>query len=119
MNPIVKICGINSHDALDAALAAGADMVGLVRFAKSPRHLALEDGRALSTRARGKALRVALVVDPDDDALADTVEAFDPDLLQLHGSESPERVAEIRSRFGRPVMKAVGIADEGDLAAVR
>jgi len=118
MNPIVKICGITSHDALDAALAAGADMVGLVRFPRSPRHLKLEEGRALSTRARGKALRVALVVDPDDAALGEIVEAFDPDLLQLHGSESPERAADIRARFGRPVMKAVGIADERDLALI-
>src|ERR687890_785656 len=118
MDPAVKICGINSLDALDAALAAGADMVGLVRFAKSPRHLGLEEGRALSGHARGKALRVALVVDADDAALAETVEALDPDLLQLHGSETPERVAAIRARFGRPVMKAVGIAEQEDLAAV-
>jgi phosphoribosylanthranilate isomerase len=118
MDPIVKICGINSLDALDAALSAGADMVGLVRFGRSPRHLGLDEGRALSARTRGKALRVALVVDADDAALAETVEAFDPDLLQLHGSETPERVAAIRARFGRPVMKAVGIAVPGDLAAI-
>ena len=118
MDPVVKICGINSPEALDAALAAGADMVGLVRFPKSPRHLGLQEGRALSARARGKALRVALVVDADDAALAEIVEAFDPDLLQLHGSETPERVADIRARFGRPVMKAVGIAVPGDLAAI-
>ena len=118
MNPIVKICGINSHDALDAALAAGADMVGLVRFGRSPRHLGLEEGGALSARARGKALRVALVVDSDDQELGEIVEAFDPDLLQLHGSETPERVADIRARFDRPVMKAVGIASAGDLAAI-
>src|ERR687894_1731070 len=118
MNPIVKICGINNHDALDAALEAGADMIGLVRFERSPRHLGVEEGRALSSRARGKALRVALVVDADDGALGEVVEAFDPDLLQLHGSETPERVAAIRSRFGRPVMKAVGIAEAADLAAL-
>ena len=118
MDPIVKVCGINSVAALDAALAAGADMVGLVRFERSPRHLRLQEGRALSARARGKALRVALVVDADDAALAETVEALDPDLLQLHGSETPERVAAIRARFGRPVMKAVGIGDQADLAAI-
>ena len=114
----VKICGINSLAALDAALAADADMVGLVRFERSPRHLGLEEGRALSARARGKALRVALVVDADDAALAETIEAFDPDLLQLHGSETPGRVAAIRARFGRPVMKAVGIAEQADLAFI-
>ena len=68
MNPIVKICGLTSPEALDAALAAGADMVGLVRFEKSPRHLDLEQGRALSLRARGRAERLALVVDADDAA---------------------------------------------------
>ena len=119
MDPIVKICGLNSFDALDAALGTGADMVGLVRFERSPRHLGLEEGRALSARARGKALRVALVVDADDGALGEVVEAFDPDLLQLHGSETPERVAVIRARFGRPIMKAVGIASADDLAAIK
>jgi phosphoribosylanthranilate isomerase len=118
MTPLVKICGINSFEALDAALTAGADMIGLVRYERSPRHLTPEEGRALSARARGKALRVALVVDADDAALAETVEALDPDLLQLHGSETPERVAAIHARFGQPVMKAVGIAEEGDLAAI-
>jgi phosphoribosylanthranilate isomerase len=118
MNPIVKICGIHSLEALDAALAAGADMVGLVRFPKSPRHLGLEEGRALSAQARGKALRVALMVDADDAALAETIEAFDPDLLQLHGSETPERVADVRARFGRPVIKAIGIASADDLATI-
>ena len=118
MNPIVKICGLTSLAALDAALAAGADMVGLVRFEKSPRHLELEQGRALSLRARGKAERVALVVDADDAALDAVVAAFDPDLLQLHGAETPERVAAIRARLERPVMKAIGIASAADLAAV-
>jgi phosphoribosylanthranilate isomerase len=118
MSPVVKICGLNSLEALDAALAAGADMVGLVRFARSPRHVDLAHGRALSLRARGKAVRVALVVDADDQALAETVEALDPDLLQLHGSETPQRVAEIQARFGRPVMKAIGIAEEADVAAL-
>lgn len=118
MNPIVKICGLTSPEALDAALAAGADMVGLVRFERSPRHLDLEEGRALSLRARGKAERVALVVDADDAALDAVVAAFDPDLVQLHGAETPERVAAIRARLKRPVMKAIGIASAADLAAV-
>jgi phosphoribosylanthranilate isomerase len=118
MASLVKICGINSQEALDTAIEAGADMIGLVRFEKSPRHLGLDEGRALSARARGKALRVSLVVDADDAELARVVEAFDPDLLQLHGSETPERAAAIRGRFGRPVMKAVGIAGPGDLATI-
>jgi phosphoribosylanthranilate isomerase len=118
VTPLVKICGLRSLDALDAALAAGADMVGLVRFPKSPRHLDLEEGRVLSAHAKGKALRVALVVDADDAELDTIIAALDPDLLQLHGSESPERVAAIRARYGRPVMKAVGIGDADDLAAL-
>src|SRR4051812_35243737 len=116
MNTLVKICGLSTPETLDAALQAGADLVGFVRFAKSPRHVELDIGRALSAQARGKALRVALVVDADDAALAATVEALDPDILQLHGSETPERATAIRARFGRPVMKAVGIADRTDLA---
>lgn len=116
--PLVKICGISTPEALDAALSAGADLVGFVRFPKSPRHLSLAEGRLLSQRAKGRAERVALVVDADDAALAEVVEALDPDVLQLHGSETPERVAEIRRRFGRPVMKAIGVAQAGDLDAL-
>jgi phosphoribosylanthranilate isomerase len=116
MNSLVKICGLNSIEALDAALAAGADLVGFVFYPRSPRHLELAEARALSARAKGKALRVALTVDANDAELAAVMEAIDPDLLQLHGEEPPERVAEIKSGFGRPVMKAIGIASEGDLA---
>jgi phosphoribosylanthranilate isomerase len=118
MTPLVKICGLSTPEALDAALEAGADMIGLVRFPKSPRHVGLEEGHTLSTRAKGKALRVALVVDADDAALEAVVAALDPDLIQLHGAETPERVAAIRARFGRPVMKAVGIAETTDLAQI-
>ena len=76
---------------------AGADLVGFVRYPRSPRHLTLDEGRALSARAKGKAVRVALTVDADDEELANILEALDPDLLQLHGEETPERVAEIRA----------------------
>jgi phosphoribosylanthranilate isomerase len=118
MTPLVKICGLNSVEALDAALGAGADLVGFVRYPRSPRHLGLNEAGSLSGRAKGKALRVALTVDASDGELADIVAALDPDLLQLHGDETPARVAAIRARFGRPVMKAVGIAEENDLAAL-
>ena len=91
--PLIKICGLSTPETLDAALAAGVDWVGFVRFARSPRHVALEAARILSERARGRAGRVVLLVDPDDAALAAAVEAIDPDVIQLHGSESPERVA--------------------------
>jgi len=118
MIPLVKICGLSTPETLDAALGAGADMVAFVHFPKSPRHVELDAGRPLSTRARGRAQRVLLVVDADDALLAGAVEALDPDLIQLHGGETPDRVATIRVRFGRPVMKAVGIAEAADLAAV-
>jgi phosphoribosylanthranilate isomerase len=115
MDKLVKICGLSTPETLDAALSAGADWVGFVRFPKSPRHVSLETGRDLSARAKGRALRVVLLVDADDASIQEAVDAFDPDLLQLHGHESPDRVAAIRSRFGRPVMKAVGIAEAADL----
>jgi phosphoribosylanthranilate isomerase len=115
LSSLVKICGLSTHEALDAALAAGADLVGVVRYPRSPRHVSLDEGRALSAYAKGKALRVALTVDADDRELEDIVAAIDPDILQLHGEETRERVAEVRTRFKRPVMKAVGIAEERDL----
>ncbi|MDV2983752.1 UNVERIFIED_CONTAM: phosphoribosylanthranilate isomerase [Methylobacteriaceae bacterium AG10] len=114
----VKICGLGTEATLDAALEAGADLVGFVHFPRSPRHVTLEQGRDLARRARGRAERVVLLVDPDDAILAAAIDALDPDLIQLHGKESPQRVAEIRARTGRPVMKAVGIAAAGDLAAL-
>lgn len=118
MTPLVKICGLSTPETLDAALDVGTDMIGLVRFPRSPRHVSLETGAALAGRARGRAAVVALLVDPDDAELARTIEALRPDLLQLHGHETPERVGEIRARFGVPVMKAVGIADEADVAGI-
>jgi phosphoribosylanthranilate isomerase len=114
----VKICGLSTEATLDAALDAGADLVGFVHFPRSPRHVALDRGGRLAGRARGRAERVVLLVDPDDTLLQDAVAALDPDLIQLHGRETPERVAEIRARTGRPVMKAVGIALTEDLRAL-
>ncbi len=114
----VKICGLTTPDALDAALAAGADLVGFVHFPKSPRHLPLERAPALAAQVRGRALKVALVVNAGDAELAEVIAALDPDLLQLHGRESPERVAEIRARFGRPVMKALPVAVRSDLVSL-
>lgn len=114
----IKICGLKTFEALDAALAEGADMIGLVFFPKSPRHVDLPTAAALADRARGHARVVTLVVDADDALLADIAAQVKPDLIQLHGAETPERVAQIRARFGIPVMKAVGIAGPQDLAAL-
>jgi phosphoribosylanthranilate isomerase len=117
MTPIVKICGLSSAPAVEAALRAGADVVGFVFFARSPRHVAFEAARALGARARGRARIAALSVDADDEALARIVEALAPDVLQLHGRETPARVKEIGRRFACATMKAVGVAAPGDLAA--
>jgi phosphoribosylanthranilate isomerase len=119
MSVLVKICGLKTSQALDVALEAGADLVGFVFFAPSPRHVGAEAARALGERVRGRAQKVALSVDASDDELAASIEALAPDLLQLHGKETPERVATVRARFGLPVMKALPIAERSDLAAIR
>ncbi|TVR09243.1 MAG: phosphoribosylanthranilate isomerase [Salinarimonadaceae bacterium] len=115
---VVKICGLSTRETLQAALDAGADMVGFVRFPRSPRHVELDAARDLCALAKGRALVVALTVDADDAELAAIVEDMAPDMLQLHGRESPERVAEIRALFGVPVMKATGVAERADLDAL-
>jgi phosphoribosylanthranilate isomerase len=111
----VKICGLSDPESVDAALAAGADLLGFVFFPRSPRHLSLDQALPLMRRAAGRAARVALLVDPDQGLLDDVVCTLDPDFLQLHGQESPERVAEIRASYGIPVIKAVGIGGRADL----
>jgi phosphoribosylanthranilate isomerase len=115
MVPIVKICGLSTPETLEAALAAGADMVGLVFFAKSPRHVTLERGAALARQAAGRAEVVALTVDMSDTELGALVDAVHPDWLQLHGGEGLDRVAAIRKLTGRQVMKALPISDRTDL----
>src|SRR3954463_6593855 len=114
MTVLVKICGLNSPDTLDVALDCCADMVGFVFFPPSPRNVALSAARMLAKRVRGRALKVALSVDASDADLADSIAALKPDLLQLHGGETPERVAHVRKRFGIGVMKAVPIAQHAD-----
>lgn len=111
----VKICGLSTPDTLRAALDAGAAMVGLVFFPKSPRHVPLDRARELAALARGRAAIVILTVDASDDELAGLVEEIRPDWLQLHGREKPDRVGAVRARFGLPVMKAVGVATRADL----
>jgi phosphoribosylanthranilate isomerase len=117
MSLIVKICGLSTEETVDAALAAGADMVGFVFFPRSPRFVPIDRAATLAARARGRAAVVALAVDMDDAGLAGIVAAVEPDWLQLHGSETAERVARVREAFGRPVMKAVGVRAAADLAA--
>jgi phosphoribosylanthranilate isomerase len=117
MTTEVKICGLRSEPALDAALAGGADYIGFVFYPRSPRNIPPAAARALAAKARGRAKVVALFVDPDDALLADVVDTVAPDILQLHGAETPERVAEVARRFGKPVMKAVAIATPDDVTA--
>ena len=114
MPSTIKICGLSTADTLRAALDAGADMVGFVFFERSPRFVGLDHARELAAVARGRAKIVALSVDASDRTLATIVARISPDLMQLHGTESPERVAEIRRTFDAPVMKALGVADAGD-----
>lgn len=113
--PKIKICGVNTPAALDATIAARADFVGLNLFPPSPRHVAPATAAALAARAGGRIASVGLFVDPDDAQLAEVVAAVPLDAVQLHGEETPERVAQIRARFGRPVWKAVSIAAQGDV----
>ena len=114
----VKICGLRDAIMLQAAVDAGASYVGLVFFPKSPRNVSIEDAAALAHAVPAGIAKVALVVDADD-ALLDAITAQVPlDILQLHGHETPQRVQEIRARYGLPVMKAVGVADADDLAAL-
>jgi phosphoribosylanthranilate isomerase len=113
----VKICGLRTPADVEAAARAGAAYAGFVFFPPSPRHLALADARAAALAAPAGLAKVALTVDADDATLDAILAAVPLDMLQLHGAETPGRLAEIRARYGLPVMKAVGLADAGDLAA--
>ena len=114
----VKICGLRTPADVAAVARAGAAYAGFVFFAKSPRNLTLPEARLAAMAAPVGLARVALTVDADDTTLDAIVEAVPLDILQLHGGESPGRVDEVRSRYGLPVMKALGVADEGDLPAI-
>jgi len=114
----VKICGLRTAADVEAVARAGAAYAGFVFFPRSPRHLTLPEARIAALAAPPGLAKVALTVDADDAVLDAIVDAVPLDMLQLHGHESPDRVAEVRARYRLPVMKALGIADEGDLAAI-
>jgi phosphoribosylanthranilate isomerase len=116
MSTAIKICGLSTVPTLAAALDAEADMVGFVFFEKSPRCVTSAQARDLAARARQRAEIVALCVDAEDEALAAIIAATEPDYLQLHGRESPERVAQIQRKFGVSAIKAIGIAEAADFA---
>ena len=118
MTLLVKICGLSTRETLDAALEAGADMVGFVFFPPSPRHLSLDTARELAKGVKQRAIKVVLTVDADDATLEGIVEALAPDILQLHGHETPARVSGIKRKFGREVMKALPVERASDLATL-
>ena len=114
----VKFCGLTRPADVEAAAKAGAAYVGFVFFPKSPRHLTPEQARALALAVPPGIAKVALTVDMDDAGIDAVLDSVPVDLLQLHGRETPERVAAVKSRTGLPVMKAVGVAGPEDLAAL-
>ena len=114
----IKICGLKTDAALAAALAGGASHVGFIFFPKSPRNIAPAEAGRLREVAFGRAIAVAVSVDAGDDFLDDIVAEMAPDMLQLHGEESAERVAAVKARYGLPVMKALSVREAADLDAV-
>ncbi len=119
MSVKVKICGLKTQPALDAALEAGADYFGLVFYPPSPRNVDHESAATLTARGRGRAHSVALLVNPDDDTVKQIYDIVEPDLLQLHGSETPERLEEIRAIANRPLIKAVKVETAADVQSAR
>jgi len=118
MGVLVKICGITSVEAADAAVKARADFAGMVFHRTSPRYLNPIQAGGIAERLRSRLRTVALLIDPNDDEIAGVVTVVKPDFLQLHGSETPARVGAIKSRFGFPVIKAFSIAEANDFANV-
>ncbi|RWC59678.1 phosphoribosylanthranilate isomerase [Mesorhizobium sp.] len=115
----IKICGLKTDGAMAAALAGGASHVGFIFFAKSPRYVEPAEAGRLREAARGKAMAVAVTVDASDAFLDDIVAKMQPDMLQLHGAETPERVAELKARYGLPVMKALPLGEAADLDRIK
>lgn len=115
----IKICGLKTDTAMAAALAGGASHVGFIFFAKSPRFVDPAEAGRLRQAAIGKAKAVAVTVDADDDFLDDIVARMQPDMLQLHGSETPVQVAELKTRYGLPVMKVLSVSEAADLERIR
>lgn len=119
MPPVnVKICGLTTVEAVQETVAAGADYIGLVFFPKSPRNLDFDTAQRLAQQVPSHVKTVALMVNPSDDFLRELLEHVDVDILQLQGSESAERVREIKELSGKPVIKALGVSSQDDLATL-
>jgi phosphoribosylanthranilate isomerase len=115
----VKICGLSTAETMEAALSAGADMVGLNFYPKSSRYVTPEKAAKLAAQARGRTKIVVLVVDADDALIKSIVSAVGPDYIQVHGSETPARVAEIAQTFGLPVIKVIKVKEASDVASAK
>lgn len=118
MKPLVKICGLKTPEAIKAAIDNGAQYIGFIFFAKSPRHLSIEKAELLRPLVKKPVKLVAVTVDADDELLSDIVAHVKPDILQLHGHESPERVKELATTYGLPVIKAFSIREQSDFDQV-
>ena len=116
MSVQVKICGLSTADTMEAALALGADYVGLNFFPPSPRYVTPAKAAPLAAMARGRTKIVALIVDADDALLKDIADAVKPDYFQLHGNETPERVTAVKALTGKPVIKAIKVGGPEDVA---
>lgn len=114
----IKICGLKTAEAIDHAVALGATHVGFIFFQKSPRHIEPDDAGRLADRVRGRAKIVSVSVDADNDELDEIVAMIRPDILQLHGRETPDRVLTVKAVTGLPVWKALSISEAADLDRV-
>ncbi|EUC00982.1 N-(5'-phosphoribosyl)anthranilate isomerase [Rhizobium sp. CF080] len=115
MKPDIKICGLKTPEAVDRAVARGASHIGFIFFAKSPRNVEPDLAGDLADRVRGRVKIVAVTVNADDEELDDIVSMVRPDILQLHGNESPERILHLKALYGLPVMKAISVKEAADL----
>ncbi|MEM7620705.1 MAG: phosphoribosylanthranilate isomerase [Pseudomonadota bacterium] len=111
----VKICGITTKPMLEAALAVGADYIGFVFFPQSPRHIGIQQAGELIKHIPDTAKSVALLVNPADEDVLLIKDEVKPDMLQLHGNETPERVAEIKKLVSLPIIKAIGVSKADDI----
>ncbi len=114
----IKICGLKTEEAVDKAVSLGASHIGFIFFPKSPRNIEPSDAGRLADRVRGRVKVVAVTVNADNDTLDEIVDQLSPDILQLHGSETPERVLNVKAVYGLPVMKALSVRDADDLKKV-
>ncbi len=114
----IKICGLKTEEAVDKVVSLGATHIGFIFFPKSPRNIEPSDAGRLADRVRGRAKIVAVTVNADNDTLDEIVDQLSPDILQLHGSETPERVLNVKAVYGLPVMKALSVRDADDLKKV-